>query len=122
VAVFDVDDIVQSLQAVRQESGNFYVAHALDSAVREFAARLPETRRLLDDDVLAACYGDPAAGSVGEVLLCYPGILAMIHHRLAHELYRRRVLYRSRHRCGDRRNRRDRAARACLGHPGCCAG
>ncbi len=57
------------------------------SAVREFAAALPGIRRLLDGDVLAAFQGDPAARSVDEVLLCYPGILAMIHHRLAHRLY-----------------------------------
>jgi serine O-acetyltransferase len=25
---------------------------------------------------------------VDEVLLCYPGVLAMIHHRLAHQLYK----------------------------------
>ncbi|MGA9914938.1 MAG: serine O-acetyltransferase EpsC, partial [Paraburkholderia sp.] len=56
-------------------------------AVRAFAARLPAIRSLLDSDVLAAFHGDPAAGSVDEVLLCYPGVLAMIHHRLAHELY-----------------------------------
>jgi len=56
-------------------------------AVREFAAALPGIRRLLDGDVLAAFQGDPAARSVDEVLLCYPGILAMIHHRLAHRLY-----------------------------------
>ena len=31
---------------------------------------------------------DPAARSSAEVLLCYPGVLAMIHHRLAHELYK----------------------------------
>ena len=59
------------------------VAHA----VREFASALPGIRRLLDSDVLAAFHGDPAARSVDEVLLCYPGILAMIHHRLAHQLY-----------------------------------
>jgi serine O-acetyltransferase len=57
------------------------------AAVREFAADLPGIRRLLDGDVLAAYQGDPAARSVDEVLLCYPGILAMIHHRLGHRLY-----------------------------------
>ena len=57
------------------------------AAVREFAAALPGIRRLLDGDVLAAYQGDPAARSVDEVLLCYPGILAMIHHRIAHRLY-----------------------------------
>ncbi len=57
------------------------------AAIRDFAAALPGIRRLLDGDVLAAFQGDPAARSVDEVLLCYPGILAMIHHRLAHRLY-----------------------------------
>lgn len=56
-------------------------------AVRAFAAELPAIRRMLDSDVLAAYQGDPAARSVDEVLLCYPGVLAMIHHRLAHRLY-----------------------------------
>ena len=55
--------------------------------MRRFAGALPGLRRLLDTDVLAAYQGDPAARSVDEVLLCYPGVLAMIHHRLAHELY-----------------------------------
>ncbi len=58
------------------------------AAARAFAADLPAIRRLLDGDVLAAFQGDPAARSVDEVLLCYPGILAMIYHRLAHRLYR----------------------------------
>jgi serine O-acetyltransferase len=57
------------------------------AAVRTFAAALPGIRTLLDSDVLAAYQGDPAARSVDEVLLCYPGVLAMIHYRLAHQLY-----------------------------------
>lgn len=55
--------------------------------VRLFAAALPELRRTLDVDIQAAFQGDPAARSVDEVLLCYPGVLAIIHHRLAHTLY-----------------------------------
>jgi len=55
--------------------------------VGDFAKVLPELRRLLDTDVEAAYRGDPAARSVDEVLLCYPGILAIIHHRLASRLY-----------------------------------
>jgi serine O-acetyltransferase len=43
-------------------------------------------RRTLDLDVVAAYQGDPAARNVDEVLLCYPGLLAMIHHRIAHAL------------------------------------
>lgn len=55
--------------------------------VREFANALPGIRLRLDSDVLAAYHGDPAACSVDEVLLCYPGIQAMVHHRLAHALH-----------------------------------
>ena len=55
---------------------------------REFAARLPRLRALLDTDIEAAYQGDPAARSVDEVLVCYPGVSAVICHRLAHELYR----------------------------------
>lgn len=55
--------------------------------VRQFAAALPKLRRVLDVDIQAAFQGDPAARSVDEVLLCYPGVLAIIHHRLAHTLY-----------------------------------
>ena len=60
-------------------------------ATRAFAAELPRIRSLLDSDVLAAYHGDPAARSVDEVLLCYPGVLAMIHYRLANCLYRQRL-------------------------------
>jgi len=69
-------------QPTPEQSG----ATALEAA-RTFADALPGIRRMLDSDVLAAFHGDPAARSVDEVLLCYPGVLAMIHHRLAHVLY-----------------------------------
>lgn len=55
--------------------------------VQDFANTLPSIRRLLDGDVRAAYEGDPAAHSVDEVLLCYPGIFAIIYHRIAHQLY-----------------------------------
>jgi serine O-acetyltransferase len=53
---------------------------------REFAARLPRVRALLESDIQAAYQGDPAATSIEEVRFCYPGITGMTHHRLAHEL------------------------------------
>ena len=55
--------------------------------VQEFADQLPQIRRLLDTDACAAFEGDPAARSVDEVLITYPGMLAIIYHRLAHQLY-----------------------------------
>jgi len=44
-------------------------------------------RALLDTDVEAAYQNDPVARSVDQVLLCYPSIHALIHHRIAHQLY-----------------------------------
>lgn len=56
--------------------------------VREFATRLPGVRALLETDIQAAYEGDPAARSIDEVLACYPGITALVHHRLAHALFK----------------------------------
>lgn len=64
------------------------VEHEVNRIVAAFAASLPALRRALDSDVQAAYQGDPAARSVDEVLLCYPCIIAVVHHRIAHELYR----------------------------------
>jgi serine O-acetyltransferase len=60
-------------------------AHEITGA---FAASLPRVRSALELDVRAAYEADPAAQSRSEVIFCYPGITALIHHRLAHELYR----------------------------------
>lgn len=61
-------------------------ATALDK-VRVFSQQLPHIRTVLDTDLNAAFEGDPAARSLDEVLVCYPGIAAIIHYRLAHELH-----------------------------------
>lgn len=52
-----------------------------------FLRAIPEIRRLLASDAQAAFEGDPAALSAGETIFCYPSLYAMIHHRIAHELY-----------------------------------
>ena len=52
----------------------------------QFMQCLPEIRRLLSTDVVAAYNGDPAAKSYGETIFCYPSITAMTHHRIAHGL------------------------------------
>lgn len=61
-----------------------------DMAMR-FMERLPDIRRLLALDARAAYEGDPAATSPGETIFCYPSLLTMTHHRIAHELYRLKV-------------------------------
>ncbi len=52
---------------------------------------LPEVRRQLQTDLIAAYQGDPAAQSVDEVILCYPAFLAISTYRLAHILYLEKV-------------------------------
>ncbi len=54
--------------------------------LRLFAGTLSRVRALVDTDVAAIFRGDPAARSVDEILICYPGAIAILHHRLAHEL------------------------------------
>lgn len=56
-----------------------------------FLDELPNIQRLLLKDAEAAFEGDPAAHSREEVILCYPGMQAIIVHRIAHELYLREV-------------------------------
>ena len=53
----------------------------------ELIARIPQIRAVLDQDVQAALMGDPAARSPSEVIMSYPGVLAIAVHRVAHELY-----------------------------------
>jgi serine O-acetyltransferase len=48
---------------------------------------LPEIHRQLMVDATAIERGDPAAESVDEVILAYPGFLAIAAHRIAHRFY-----------------------------------
>jgi serine O-acetyltransferase len=53
----------------------------------QFLSRLPEIRKMLLADVQAAFDGDPAAVNLDEVILAYPGLLAVTIYRVAHELH-----------------------------------
>ena len=56
-----------------------------------FVAALPEISRLLHTDADAVMHNDPAVDSMQEVILCYPVVKVMIHHRTAHWLHRQGV-------------------------------
>jgi serine O-acetyltransferase len=51
------------------------------------AQDLPRIRQTLDRDIRAAFEGDPAAKSFDEIVFCYPGVAAVMRHRIAHQLY-----------------------------------
>lgn len=52
-----------------------------------FLKRIPSVREYLETDLEAAFDGDPAASSKEEIILCYPGMLAITVYRIAHELF-----------------------------------
>jgi len=53
----------------------------------KFLEEIPAIREMLAGDVQASYDGDPAAMNLDEVILAYPGLLAISMHRLAHRLY-----------------------------------
>src|SRR5258708_17649855 len=55
---------------------------------RKFASELPAVRGLLINDLRAAFVGDPPARNFPALLIRYPGMTAILHHRLAHILHR----------------------------------
>jgi serine O-acetyltransferase len=62
-----------------------------EELVHDLLAKVPEIRRKVSRDVEAANRGDPAARSSEEVILAYPGVEAIMVHRIAHELWVREV-------------------------------
>jgi serine O-acetyltransferase len=53
----------------------------------QFIESLPRVAAILATDIRAALRGDPATKSPDEVIFCYPGLLATVIFRLAHELH-----------------------------------
>jgi serine O-acetyltransferase len=64
--------------------------HAHDVLLRIFN-QLPQLRKTLNGDALAAFEGDPAARSFEEVIFSYPTIEAITAYRVAHLLYKEKV-------------------------------
>ena len=74
-----------------ENSGETDVAQEARSLTEKFLTELPNIRAVLQEDVVAAYEGDPAATGKMEVVMAYPGLQAITVHRLAHALYRLKV-------------------------------
>ncbi|MFP4329809.1 MAG: serine O-acetyltransferase EpsC [Alkalispirochaetaceae bacterium] len=61
------------------------------SLALDLLRQIPEIRRRVKLDVEAAFAGDPAAQSKEEIILAYPGVEAIIVHRIAHEIWAREI-------------------------------
>lgn len=89
-ALFELQEQVRRgfvFGAANAEGAPATSARRASEVIAELALRLPAIRALLGSDAQAAYEGDPAAISPDEAIFCYPGITALIHHRLAHQLY-----------------------------------
>jgi serine O-acetyltransferase len=88
--VEQIDRALTYETGVGRASGGFPAGWAEEVVLRLFKS-LPEVRRILNTDVVAAFDGDPAARSVEEIVFSYPAIEALTAHRVAHVLYREQV-------------------------------
>lgn len=95
---FVADRLTQALRILREQLASEFDYWQSESqaafdpdhvglTLRLFLAALPEIRELVDSDVEAGFVGDPAARSIDEILISYPGAVAMLHHRIAHQLH-----------------------------------
>ncbi|MBU0484373.1 MAG: serine acetyltransferase [Proteobacteria bacterium] len=56
-----------------------------------FTRELPRLRTILATDIQAAYDGDPAASGTDEIIFSYPGPLAIMIYRIAHQLYKQEI-------------------------------
>lgn len=84
----DIAEEVAALQTLLAEALRLPGAHCgePDAVVAGFLAELPAIRAALLLDAEAIYDGDPAADSVDEVILAYPGFFATAVYRIAHQL------------------------------------
>lgn len=61
------------------------------TTVEKLFDSLSSLRNMMREDAQSALDGDPAATSVRETIICYPGVRAITLHRIAHFLYQQRV-------------------------------
>jgi serine O-acetyltransferase len=84
------EDLIQLEESLRRLERSIALLHEAmpDRLVERFFGGLAEVHRRLTDDAQAIFEGDPAAKSVDEVLLTYPGFFAIAVFRIANLLHR----------------------------------
>lgn len=82
--------LIYTIKTKKSGSQNIENSHCYKLAEKVSLAlieELPEIRRKVQLDTKAAFNGDPAAQSNEEVILSYPGLEAIVVHRIAHFLF-----------------------------------
>lgn len=86
---YDEKDVFQLLDTAKYLLIDaFYVRpKKLENEIDEIYSNLGNIRKDLMLDIQAIYDGDPAANSIGEIILTYPGFVAISAYRIAHEFY-----------------------------------
>jgi serine O-acetyltransferase len=77
--------------ADHQGSESVSLTDCAEQLVDKIIHCLPDISCALKSDVLAAYDGDPACKSLQEIVICYPGFLAVTVYRFANQLYQLNV-------------------------------
>jgi len=83
--------IAVSLRIREEEKSEQQLREEAVAITGRLFAGIPAVRALLKTDVEAAYAGDPAARSLEEIVLAYPGLEAVAIQRVAHLLYKEEV-------------------------------
>ncbi len=90
---YSKDDVLAKIQLLERSFISLlrilnYEKKASDEIIaEEFVRSLPALHESLWSDAQLIFEGDPAAENIDEVILAYPGFLAIAIYRIAHELY-----------------------------------
>ncbi len=72
-------------------SGGCDCSGMAENAARSLLESIPDLREFMKLDIQAAYDGDPAARTLDEIVLSYPGVKAITIQRIAHNLYLNKV-------------------------------
>jgi serine O-acetyltransferase len=88
-----VGQIVRSFQyrCAEENCEDCQIGKLSEEAVKALLDSIPEIREIMKLDIAAAYAGDPAAMSIDEIVVSYPGIKAITIQRFAHVLYNKKV-------------------------------
>ena len=93
----DRERVISELFLFLKESLSFSCDVGSERSMTELAEEillsLPAVKEKLIKDAIAIYKGDPAARSVYEIILCYPGFFAIMSYRLARLFYIRGIPY-----------------------------
>lgn len=79
-------DLIQVIKLLNGPLGRL-IPGDIEQAAEKYIHRIPAIHKMLWEDADAIFKGDPAAESIDEVILAYPGFRAILIYRIAHELY-----------------------------------